>query len=104
MTKKRTIETRIKATTETIRKATSKTTTKTMRKMTEAMGGKVSADMEEMFSRLENGDDPTELEAEYGDALDDAEFELGAALKRATRGALQKPSRDPELYDIRDHL
>lgn len=78
-----------------------------MRQMAEATGQKVPEGMREMIMRLERGEDPEKLEQEYGDNLEDfAEGEEGAmglekTLARIRRGV---PSRDPQLYEMRDYL
>src|ERR1043165_8032126 len=41
-----------------------------MRKMTELGGGKVPGEVDEMIRRMEAGEDPEKLEAEYGDAME----------------------------------
>ncbi len=78
-----------------------------MRRMAEATGHKVPEGMREMIMRLERGEDPEKLEQEYGNNLEDfAEGEEGAmglekTLARIRRGV---PSRDPQLYEMRDYL
>jgi len=63
--------------------------------------------MNEVIARLEKGEDPEKLEADYGDVFDamDAvpdESPLGE-MKRKLR---HKPriSRDPTLYEMTDYL
>lgn len=73
-----------------------------MQKMAGAMGGKVPDAMQEMISRLEKGEDPDALEAEFGDAFDDDEM-LAAFM--AAKGQRNKmPSRDPKLYEMTEFL
>ncbi len=83
-----------------------------MRRMSELTGEKLGGPMEEMMKRLEAGEDPERLEKEFGD-LPDAPFgdegagggpeaeERKGGLRRMLRAA---PRRDPQLYDIREHL
>ena len=83
-----------------------------MRKMTAMTGEKTPPVMEEMLGRIEKGEDPEKLEAEYGDALDtmpepgasgDAD-ELG---KESVRAALRRlrgrPKRDATLYEMSEY-
>lgn len=79
-----------------------------MRKMTEATGRKMPEVMEQMIQRLEKGEDPERLEAEYGDALesmgdvfgDHADTPDGARAK----ARVKPPTRDPKLYEMADYL
>src|SRR5262245_24847431 len=48
-----------------------------MRKMADLGGDKVPPVMQEMIARLEKGEDPEKLEAEYGDAMDDFDAAMG---------------------------
>lgn len=78
-----------------------------MRKMTEATGQKVPAGMEHMLRRLESGEDPEALEEEFGDAMDqlgEGEFGGAAEALRAAKSRRARPTRDPELYEMRDYL
>ncbi len=84
-----------------------------MRKMTEATGQKIPGEMEQMLQRLESGEDPEKLEEEFGGALDQIgegafgdEAESAAATRGAIRAVLNKkrPTRDPKLYELNDHL
>lgn len=83
-----------------------------MRTMSSATGEAIPAPMEEMLSRMERGEDPEKLEAEYGDAFDDfgageggepgagdssSVKERGRSLRRS------RPVRDPQLYEMRDY-
>lgn len=75
-----------------------------MRKMSSLTGEKLPGEMEEMVCRLETGEDPEELEEEFGDSMDDMgedwTWENGGGgiqnLLRRFRG----PKKDPELYDM----
>ena len=77
-----------------------------MRRMTELTGEKTPAAMEEMIARMEKGEDPEKLEAEYGDALEAFAAPGGAAggepMKAALR-RLRKPQRDTTLYDMSEY-
>ena len=76
-----------------------------MRKMTDMMGDKTPPELREMVRRLESGEDPEKLEAEFG-GMD--EGESGDALftqmiKRA-KASRKEPLRDPKLYEMRDFV
>lgn len=91
-----------------------------MRRMTELTGEATPPEMEEMVRRLEAGEDPEKLEEQFGDALggpgegpDDpygegppppAAPEPKEAPGRKWKLRLRAPSRDPNLYDVRDYL
>lgn len=76
-----------------------------MRKMTDMMGDKTPPELREMVRRLESGEDPEKLEAEFGGL---EEGEAGDALfnqmlKRA-KASRKEPKRDPKLYEMRDYV
>ena len=79
-----------------------------MRKMMDLGGDKVPAAMQEMVARLEKGEDPEKLEAEYGDALegmdemfgDSPEGKEAAATLRARK---KRITRDPALYEMAEY-
>ncbi len=74
-----------------------------MRKMTDALGDKAPPEMREMIRRLEAGEDPEKLEAEFGDVGDGEEGE-GADFFSQTvkklRAGLRAPKRDAKLYEM----
>jgi len=74
-----------------------------MRKMTDVMGDKAPPEMREMIRRLEAGEDPEKLEAEFGDMGGDENGEGGdfftSTVKRIKAG-LKQPVRDPKLYEM----
>jgi hypothetical protein len=78
---------------------------KMMRRMGEISGQKMPAQMNEVIARLEKGEDPDKLEAEYGDvfdAMDDAE-PSGAGGDEATRTKARRAkriTRDPKLHEM----
>ena len=78
-----------------------------LRKMTDAMGDKTPPEMREMIKRLESGEDPEKLEAEFGD-LGGEEGEGGADLFSATvkkiKARLNVPVRDPKLYEMSEFV
>ena len=82
-----------------------------MRRMSELTGEKVPAPMEEMIKRMEAGEDPEKLEAEYGDQLDDPSgadaggggTDMESRIKRARR-LMTQPRRDPVVYEAADYL
>jgi hypothetical protein len=83
-----------------------------MRKMSALTGEKIPAPMEEMMGRMEAGEDPEQLEAEYGDALKDFEGGEGSEcagdeaserrkrLRAHLRSLGKRPVRDPQLYEM----
>jgi len=74
-----------------------------LRRMSAEAGLPLGAGMEEALSRLAAGEDPDQVEAELGDALESepAGAETGAA--ESSRPARRKlPFRDPTLYDWAD--
>jgi hypothetical protein len=81
-----------------------------MRKMTSFTGERMPAQMEEMIARMEKGEDPEKLEAEYGESLDD--FEPGAggeggeetALSALRRLRKQRVERDPTMYEMAEYV
>lgn len=85
-----------------------------MRRMSELTGEKMPAEMEEMTRRMEAGEDPEKLEAEYGDALgepgpgekptDTPEDRRQARLKSLLRRQRPAPTRDATLYDMAEYV
>ena len=78
-----------------------------MRKMSSSTGAKLPGEMEEMVRRLESGEDPEKLEAEFGDSMDDLGEGVdgeqnGERIKRLHR-RLMGPKKDPQLYDMSDY-
>ncbi len=82
-----------------------------MRRMMDITGEKMPEPMLEMLARMEKGEDPEKLEAEYGDVLDedsmgDFGMEKGEGEKSGV-GALRRrlpPRRDPTLYEMAEYL
>jgi len=81
---------------------------KMMRRMGEISGQKMPAEMDEVIGRLEKGEDPDKLEAEYGDvfnAMDEAGGANEAGGDEATRTKARRKkrvTRDPKLYEMGD--
>ncbi len=80
-----------------------------MRRMSEATGEALPDAMQEMMSRMERGEDPEKLEAEYGSALDDPGMgpesggpgeSAGTTLIRRLRKA---PQRDARLFEMAEY-
>jgi hypothetical protein len=75
-----------------------------MRKLAGAGGLAFNATVEEALTRMERGEDPDALEAEYGDALGSenpfASGEPGGKLRGLARRLGAGPQRDPKLYDM----
>jgi hypothetical protein len=87
-----------------------------MRKMSSLTGEKLPETMDEMIRRMEAGEDPEKLEAEYGDALEEFDpmgggegGEKEAGEKNASRGKgksakRRRVVRDPTLYEMSDYV
>ncbi len=82
-----------------------------MRRMMDITGEKMPEPMLEMLARMEKGEDPEKLEAEYGDVLDgDAMEDFGMGKGGEEKGgvsALRRrlpPRRDPTLYEMSDFI
>jgi hypothetical protein len=77
---------------------------KMMRRMGELSGQKLPAQMDEVIARLEKGEDPDKLEAEYGDffdAMDTAgDAEAGGDKSKVKARRARRVTRDPKLYDM----
>ncbi len=73
-----------------------------MRKFTDMTGQKLPEVFQEMMSRLEKGEDPETLEAEYGDAIDDES--VFNSIQKTLSAVKKQPVRDPELYDMREYV
>jgi hypothetical protein len=78
--------------------------------MMEVSGQKLPGEMGEMLNRLEKGEDPDKLEAEYGDVMEKMEgmegMEGGKKDKDDLRTRLRKrlpPRRDPKLYEFSEY-
>ena len=82
---------------------------KMMRRMGEISGQKMPAEMNEVIARLEKGEDPDKLEAEYGDvfsAMDEAGGADGADGDPGTRTKARgkrRITRDPKFYEMGDY-
>jgi len=82
---------------------------KMMRRMGELTGQKIPGQMEEMLTRLERGEDPDRLEAEFGESLGDLDGDGDAGLPGAEGGikSLRRqlpPRRDRTLYDMSEYV
>lgn len=83
-----------------------------MRKMADLSGEKMPEALGEMIGRLEKGEDPEKLEAEYGDTLESLDSELGSEAEGASKeGRLARllrrralPQRDPTLYEMSEYV
>ena len=78
-----------------------------MRKMTDLMGDKVPAEMREMVKRLESGEDPEKLEAEFGHLGEGEPGEgndfFSSTVKKLKAG-IKAPHRDPKLYEMSEFV
>ena len=83
-----------------------------MRKMTALSGETVPGEVDEMIRRMEAGEDPEKLDAEFGDAMENfdplgaggEESAAGEKLKAQLRALRRQPRRDPTLYEMSDFL
>ncbi len=71
-----------------------------MRKLSDLTGLQLGAGMEEALSRMEQGEDPEQIEQEMGDLLESEEpFVLGQKTSRGTRRP-SPPRIDETLYEL----
>ncbi|MBW2369063.1 MAG: zinc ribbon domain-containing protein [Deltaproteobacteria bacterium] len=72
-----------------------------MRKLTDMTGMELGPGMQEALRRMENGEDPDQIEAEMGSLLEDEEpFMLSDAKGKGMKAKRPKPKRDETLYDL----
>ena len=72
-----------------------------MRKLTDMTGMELGEGMQEALQRMENGDDPEQVEAEMGDLLESEDPFLMPGKKGAKGAAVRRePDRDETLYDL----
>ena len=72
-----------------------------MRKITEMTGMELGEGMQEALRRMENGEDPEQVEAEMGDLLESEDPFLMPGKKGAKGAAVRRePDRDETLYDL----
>lgn len=72
-----------------------------MKKLTDMTGIELGNGMQEALRRMENGEDPDQIEAELGDIMSDEEPFLLPGKKGARPGGFRTmPTRDETLYDL----
>jgi hypothetical protein len=72
-----------------------------MRKLTRMTGLNLGDGMEEALSRMEQGEDPEQIEAEMGDLLEgDDPFQLKGKKGLGGHARRGSPDRDETLYDL----
>ena len=72
-----------------------------MRKLTDMTGMELGEGMQEALRRMENGEDPEQVEAEMGDLLESEDPFLMPGKKGTSGGnTRRKPQRDETLYDL----
>ncbi len=72
-----------------------------MRKLTRMTGLDLGDGMEEALSRMEQGEDPEQIEAEMGDLLEgDDHFQLKEKKGPGGHARRRAPERDETLYDL----
>jgi hypothetical protein len=76
-----------------------------MRRMGELTGQKMPAQMNEVIARLEKGEDPEKLEAEYGDVFDALESgdDSGGDDAKLKLRRKKRITRDPTLYEMGEY-
>jgi putative FmdB family regulatory protein len=71
-----------------------------MRQLYETAGLDAPPGMREALRRLEAGEDPETVEAEFGDAIDAETLTDAVALAKSGRRRRNQPVRDETLYDL----
>ncbi len=71
-----------------------------MRKLTQMTGLELGAGMQEALRRMENGEDPDQIEAEMGDILENEDPFQFAPKKGALGARRAAPMKDETLYDL----
>jgi putative FmdB family regulatory protein len=71
-----------------------------MRKLTHMTGLELGAGMQEALRRMENGEDPDQIEAEMGDILENEDPFQFASKKGAPGARRAAPLKDETLYDL----
>ena len=72
-----------------------------MRKLSHMTGIKLGDGMDEALSRMEQGEDPEQVEAEMGDILETEDpFSLPGKKAKATPAKTRELLRDETLYDL----
>jgi putative FmdB family regulatory protein len=70
-----------------------------MRKFSDRTGIDLGENMEEAISRMEQGEDPEQIEKDMGDLLDGDDISFASMQKKAL-SARAKPRHDETLYDL----
>ena len=71
-----------------------------MRKLTQMTGLELVDGMQEALQRMENGEDPEQIEADMGDILESEDPFQAAAKKGGKKVGRTAPKRDETLYDL----
>ena len=72
-----------------------------MRKLTDLTGMTLGEGMTEALRRMENGEDPEQVEAEMGDLLEGEDpFVMGGKRRRGKAAGRRPPRHDDTLYDL----
>lgn len=71
-----------------------------MRQLYETAGLDVPPGMSEAMRRLETGEDPEAIEAEFGAAIDAETMFDASALAKSGKARRSQPARDETLYDL----
>ena len=73
-----------------------------MRRLSEVAGQPLAGPMAEMVSRMERGEDPEALEAEYGEILDGDPGNLFEAARQSL--GKRPPAREPRLFEMAEYV
>lgn len=71
-----------------------------MRKLTDMTGMELGPGMQEALRRMENGEDPEQIESEMGGLLEEDPFIPPEKRGRGSLGNKKTPFRDDTLYDL----
>ena len=71
-----------------------------MRKLSDMAGMELGDGMQEALQRMENGEDPEQIEADMGDILENEDPFIPGSKKAAGLRKRSTPARDETLYDL----
>ncbi len=71
-----------------------------MQKFSDMTGLKYKDNFQEALSRMESGDDPEQIEAQLGDAMEDDELPFEVSGKKNNSASSISPKYDDALYDL----
>lgn len=71
-----------------------------MRKLSDMTGMELGTGMQEALKRMENGEDPEQIESEMGEFLEEDPFILPEKKGKGSLGNNKPPLHDDTLYDL----